>query len=72
METLIIRLETIDVKTFLNDYKPLDNIYEEIIKIFNYNFKIWIFNTLIEKLIKSNISSTILLDEVEIFTHKIN
>ena len=71
MDNLVLNFRSIDVKKFLNKQKPIDNNHNSIINIFNSRLKEWIFSSLTEKLIKSNVSSTILLDDAEVFTHKL-
>lgn len=71
MDNLVLNFQTVDIKKFLNKQKPIDNIYEDIVNLFNSSFKNWIFGTLTKKLITSNIPATIILDDIEIFTHKL-
>ena len=71
MDKLVIKLNTIDIKKYLKDDLPQNGIHQELIQFFNNNFKTWIFDSLTKKLIQSNISATILLDGVEVFTHKV-
>lgn len=71
MENLVLNFRSIDVTKFLNKEKPIDNNHNNIINIFNNRLKEWIFSSLTEKLIKSNVSATIFLDDHEVFTHKV-
>ena len=71
MDKLVLNFHSVDVTKFLNKEKPIDNNHSSIINIFNNRLKELIFNSLTEKLIKSNISATIFLDDHEVFTHKV-
>ena len=71
MDTLVLRFQTVDIKKFSNKQKPVDNIHQDIVNKFNISFKEWIFSTLTKKLIQSNVSATIFLDDHELFAHKV-
>jgi len=71
IKNIELRLQTVDAKHFVNDKKPIDKIYKNIIDIFNTRLKEWIFGTLTKKLIQSNVSATIFLDGDEIFRHNL-
>ena len=71
MDNLVLNFRSIDVTKFLNKEKPIDNNHNNIINIFNNRLKEWIFSSLTEKLIRSNVSATIFLDNHEVFTHKV-
>lgn len=71
MDNLVLNFHSIDVTKFLNKEKPIDNNHNNIINIFNNRLKEWIFSSLTEKLIRSNVSATIFLDDHEVFTYRV-